>query len=483
MSAQTEKKPERKSKPPSERKSVPPERRSSKPPRIIGGSSTQMLHKKFADMGNMGCLIEGAITEKVGEEVGDVKVKLNEIGERIDRHETAYNAALGEAARREEAAEEALGEIETNTKTLEAVKDEFAEMKKGIAEHKKTVEEHTGKVGVLESSVEDLKTVMEAREKGMEFRARELEHDFKESVGRIREAAESRVKSVEARLAEVLEKFELMEKEQKGIHKRIDTVEDDSRTTRKIADEAAHDSEVAKAAASGALEVAASIQNATNGISSDMHRMGKEVERLSITPPPSATAEEAVGETSGVARIPPPPVRMGESKKEIEEMLDEIELELDQRRATVLELKEVANILLDVYSVDGIKEAEKAVPVDFTECGGYGKLRDISKKRLDTLAGQITRMREQGAELKAIYEAAGRLARKTGLEVQKLPPREAEELAIERATEFSSITVRGDIERAAGELSRELDKQAHKIEMVHDILNKVANVDQEGELE
>ena len=91
-------------------------------------------------------------------------------------------------------------------------------------------------------------------------------------------------------------------------------------------------------------------------------------------------------------------------------------------------------------------------------------------------------MREQGAELKALYEAAGRLARKTGVEMKTLPPREAKEISIEKEQQLDSTKmVNGEIANAIKEISTELKKQSYKAIIIYDGLNAVANVNMEGE--
>ena len=472
MNEQTEKK-----KP--ERKSTPPERTSNPPGEMIGGTPTQKLHKT---LGNAGVLIESAIVEKVDDAVRPVTGEIDELKERLDRNDDNYTAALGEAVSREETAQGGIEAVELNTRTLEGVKDEFGEMKAKFIEHGGKVEEYKVKVDGVELNFEQLREYITIKDKGFEFRAKELEHDFKETVERIKASTKAEVAKLSGVFLEAMKEFELM---QKGLNKRVGAAEKEAENAKKIVEEArtiAHDVE---AHVEGAKDIASDVASRQEDMASEVSGLGRQVDqvRTSMLPPPApVSAEEEVKEPSGVERMPPPPVKKVSNGKEIEATLEENNQILDKREENISNLKELATILLDRHDIEGLKETEAVKPLDITEYQGYEKLTEVSKKRLGKLAEQRTRMREQGAELKAIYEATGRLARRTGVEMKTPPPREAGKIAIENEQELESITINGNIANVIKQISTELKKQERKENIIVEGLKAVMDVNTEGEL-
>lgn len=474
-SAQKEQKPEK-------GKSIPPKTGETLPPgKMIGGSAVKKMRR---ELGNMGGLIEEATGEKaeaavkpVQEKVGEVEGRVTDLEEKVNRNDNTYNAALGEAVRRKEAAEDALREIDTNTKTLEGVRDEFGEMKTKFVENSGKVEQYKVQVDGIELSVEQLHTHMAGKEKGLDLRVRELEYDTKERIKRIEATAKEKVDEVLNVFLGAMQEFELMQNAQKGINTRLDGVEKGVEGARKTADNALTESETASAAAEKALDVANKAHGNMSEMDSGMHSMRRDLERLSMTPAPTPAAEEAVREPSGVAAMPPAPVEVkngnGNGKRQIKETLRKNEEKLLEINGQMGDGRAIVEGLIEGTSLKEISETRELTELDISAYEGYDALNKHTQKILGDLTFQLMQVRKQRAELDVVYDAVKRMARTEGCHKELSMPAVEQKTQLENVKRLTSMNVNEIMTNTAEKMEIEINKNSYIMSYIYDGIERV----------
>jgi predicted nucleic acid-binding Zn-ribbon protein len=283
------KKEEGKSKPPEDRKSVPSVRIGEKTPDAL---------KRY--LGSVGVLIDKNASERAKEAAGGIKA---DIEEKLERHDSQYNRALGEAEEQKKSAEEAVEEVK-------AAKTEFENMKNSVEENNKTINDYKEKIEKIEKQREEEKEEREMEKAKAEGVIRGLQFVAAEAMYNANE---------------ILKQIGLIRKEQKGMNARFDSVEKEvGELIRETAD-AAIDSQTAVTAAKEAQGIARQADSNVDALTGTVNDVKRDVDRLSQAPPPS---EEALAGTPEVATKPPAPVAIAELKKRLFE--EEVSFSADE---------------------------------------------------------------------------------------------------------------------------------------------------------
>lgn len=473
MSAQTEKKTERKSVPPSERKSKPPI-----------GVNTSKLQGTFGSSVIEGIMdVSGQVAEaKISSAKKEIEKAVGEVEGKADSTERKRKVLRNKM----EKAEKSLRELEKTLKEVEKSATVAEGLESGnsyvISEIRETLAGTGMDVVTAYSDLDELNAFMDEVFDDVEdlYAKMGKQREFNEKVCEAYNNMKKQFgKALAMEISERRKEVKELKEENEGLVAELREMRKELEETKKLADDAMHDSEVARAAASGALEAVTSIQRTANGISSNVHKMGKEVERLSMAPSVKPeTAESYVGEAKGIAKMPPAPVALGGHSKKIKklnltvpEMIQANAEKFGEHASEITKLNDITEVLIEQVGIDLIKEPREVGKIDITEYKGYDSLGVAMKKMFEDSARQVNEARSQDSMLDSLYEATSRLVREQTGEEMKMPARPAK-VALEE-TETLGNGEAQVLRKTVEGVAKELDKQYYKIRMIEDGLEKV----------
>ncbi len=418
----------------------------------------------------------GAVARELGEELESVKGNVEDI-------QTARRASrkkLKDARERLEKTEKKLEETEKSATIAEGIAGghvyAIGEIRGEIEEINLDVNTALSDIAEQDEAIEKLfKRVAEQSEKadGLKECVKAAFRTFKEEIGKaIAKEIDERTNQFED-VREIMEGLKLENKELKG---RVEVAE-------KAAVDASTDADTAKGAVEGALEAIAGIQKTANGASSDVFKLGKDVERLSIAPASTPAAEEAIKEAKGVAKMPPPPVSVNGNKKEIRQMLRENEEKFLKINEEMGKARGFVETLIEETSLKEIDEPGEVSEIGVAAYEGYDALNKHTKQLLGDISFQLMQIRKQRVELKVIYDAVKRLARKEGCEKELKTPATAQNTQLENVRKLTSENVAEIIRNTVEKIKSEVNKNNYLMDYITNGLEKVidSSLEREGE--